>query len=265
MRKRASARSTAPGASSVAREPRTRSANEKPPRYTDPSPGDVERELGRGVRAFRAAGAEPPAAGVLGQERIRQLDHDLRVLVVAACGERRFHVDQPDPGAVADLEPHAARLGEEQEQRMVERQQPGLELGRPIEVEQPAPQLTRRFGRRRDSLDDGHLARRGPVLPLLLHVVDRVPRRLAVELEQCEPLRGLRTERTGDQPSSLPPRVRPAEETWTLGEHLLIQGRERTRRLVDVDETEGAARLERLRERRVLARQSHLPGREASP
>ena len=67
---------------------------------------------------------------------------------------------------------------------MVERQQVGDELRRPVEVEQPAPELARRLGGRRDDLLDRHRPLAGAGLPVLCDPVERVAGRLAVELEQ---------------------------------------------------------------------------------
>ena len=73
--------------------------------------------------------------------------------------ERTLDVQQAQPGAVADPELHPSRLRQQQEERVVEREQVGDELRRPVEVEQPAPELARRLRRRRDRLDDRHAER----------------------------------------------------------------------------------------------------------
>ena len=108
---------------------------------------DVEPDVGIGLGSLDAVRCHVPAAGVLGQKRRpprarrRRRRRTCARRSAASTSTSRTHTPS------LSLKCHAARLGEQQEQRMVERQQVGDELRRPVEVEQPPPQLARRLRR----------------------------------------------------------------------------------------------------------------------
>src|SRR5882762_9590014 len=139
---------------------------------------------------------------------------------------------------------------------MVEREQVCDELRRPVEVEQPAPELPGRLRCRRDRLEDRDDALARPAGPVLLHPVDRVAGRLPVELEQRTRLRpSSPASRIVEEPPRLPPLLRPRVHTGALRKDLLVERRERPRRLLEVDDADRPARLERNGEAGVLARE----------
>ena len=149
---------------------------------------------------------------------------------------------------------------------MVERQHPGDELGRPVEVEQPPPQLSDGHRRRRDRLDDPHGAVARSGVPVLGHPVERIAGGLTVEREErvCRAARpdGGQGRRRARRVS--PPRVVARDQPGPPRAQLLVERRERDGRLVGIDQTDLAARRERLGERRPFARERELadPRRE---
>ena len=111
---------------------------------------------------------------------------------------------------------------------MVERQQSGLELGRPVEVEQPAPQLTRRL----------RASARPPRRRSPCPTTTRAPTPAARGRSRSPPARrrarAVRSRFAVCGPHGLRRSRRPshhaldrAEEPRPLGEHLLVERRER--------------------------------------
>src|SRR6266508_1558063 len=111
QRNKASARANAPGFSSSTRPARASSANETPPRYTEPS--DCTGSLRSGAPSVRSA-----------------------------------DVNDANPEAVAQAEPHPTRRRQEQEQRVPQRQDPEVDRRLPVDREQVRPEIPERLRRR---------------------------------------------------------------------------------------------------------------------
>src|SRR5262249_44214716 len=79
-------------------------------------------------------------------------DHRLSRLV-GARSQGRHDVDQANPQAVAYAEAKPPRLGDEQQQRMIDGEQPGGNSRQPVDVENIAPDRARGRGRIADRLD----------------------------------------------------------------------------------------------------------------
>src|SRR5215813_2023395 len=102
------------------------------------TPGEatqVDRGQGRHIAAQirRVAGAvgpvvaDAPAARVPGTERVGELHDNVPGCCVGAGRERRLHIYEAQPQAIADGEAELPRLRREQEQRVVDRQWPGAQ------------------------------------------------------------------------------------------------------------------------------------------
>src|SRR5262249_45292222 len=150
--------------------------------------GDVELELGIRVCALDPTAGNPPAAGVPGAELVAYLEHDLAVTGVAAALERRPHVDEPKPQTLRETKVEAARVDDHQEERR-RRIEPAFDASDQVDPEEEAPELALRDRPGRERLDEADLALREALPPLLLDAVERVRRRLALELEDRRVLR----------------------------------------------------------------------------
>ena len=182
----------------------------KPPRYTAPSALTSQRSWGDAVVRFAFPSARRQRALVPGAELVLDLEHDRAVGRVRARRQRLAHVHEPRPEAVADAELHAPRVREQLKERMVDRQEVGVDRRRPVDVEEIPPELGSRASVECDRLDDLELRLRRSRLPLRLVPVDRVPLRPPVALEDDEALRAaLAPARLLEEDPKLPPVARP--------------------------------------------------------
>ena len=99
---------------------------------------------------------DPPAARVVRQEGVLELEHERAVAAVGLSGERGADVDETDPEPVADAQLHPARVAELVHERVVDRKQVRLQRRLPVHVEEHAPELAcrdRPVGERLDHVD----------------------------------------------------------------------------------------------------------------
>ncbi len=125
MRNSASARARAPSRSSSTRPGAPELAEREAAEVGRAEVGDVEREVGLGVgpRAPRPASTRP-AALVPGAERVAHLEHERPAAGVRAARQRGADVDEPHPEPVGDGGAARGRAREQEEQRMVDAEQP---------------------------------------------------------------------------------------------------------------------------------------------
>src|SRR5213593_2750667 len=136
-------------------------------------------------------------AGVPRAERVLELDRDLAAARVRACRERRLDVDEPHRDGVEDPEPKPPRLGEEHEERVVDRQERRLEARDEVDVEQEAPDRPRRRRGDTDRLDHGEMADVDGMLELRLQTVEGIGGGPSLELEQYAVQRSAAAARLG--------------------------------------------------------------------
>jgi hypothetical protein len=143
---------------------------------------DVEPQVGLGVRPGHAV---PDAVATLvpGAEAVAHVQDNRLAGLVGPGRKRRLDVDESQPQGVADREAEAPRLGDEQQQRMVDRKLVGRDPLHPVEVEEIAPDPARHGRRAAHRLEHARHARRAPVRERRIQPVERVPLGPAVDLE----------------------------------------------------------------------------------
>src|SRR5439155_768810 len=87
--------------------------------------------------------ADAPAARVPWAKPVGDLHHHGAVGRVRARRERRANIYQANPEPVTEVEAEPARLGGQQQERMVERQQPCPDARHPVDVQQVPPDRAR--------------------------------------------------------------------------------------------------------------------------
>src|ERR1700732_4703472 len=85
---------------------------------------DVTTQLGRVVGAADAIGTNPPAAAIPRAKFIGHRDDHGTLCLIRPCRQRSLDVEEAYPDAVAKAETEAARLREQQKQRMIEGEEP---------------------------------------------------------------------------------------------------------------------------------------------
>ncbi len=216
VRKRASARATAPSLASSTRPARSEVGEGEPAevdgaervhrepqirRHRRVEPSSAKRPSFQGQNASLTSRTSSPSSGV----RPR--------------GQRGADVHEPDPEAVADPELHPVLLEEQQEERVVDGQELGLDVGHPVDVEEVAPDRGGGGGRHAHRLDDDGLAGRNPVGVGEVQPVDRVRLGLPVALQDDErelAAAGAAPLGVGERPL-LPPRPPAGDHARRLG------------------------------------------------
>ena len=143
---------------------------------------------------------------------------------------------------------------------MVERQELGLDLRHPVDVEEVPPDGDLRLGRRGDRLEHEHGARRDPVVVGEVEPVERVGLRRSVVLEHRDrelsaalaaPLRVV-------QDARVPPRSGAREHARRLRARAVVDRRAQTQRLVAPDNPHRPLPLHRPHEVGVRSRDLHV-------
>src|SRR3989441_10912102 len=98
--------------------------------------GHVAAEFRLVWGSLGALAADAPAARVPWAKPVGDLHHHGAVGRVRARRERRANIYQANPEPVTEVEAEPARLGEQQQERMVERQQPCPDARHPVDVQQ---------------------------------------------------------------------------------------------------------------------------------
>src|SRR4051812_4404120 len=212
------------------------------------------------VGARRRPVLELPPSLVPRAELVVHVEDDGPLRAVLPRGQRSPDVDEADPEPVTHAVAQTTRSREQQEQRVVGRQQERAHLRLPVDRKQITPQVALGCGRRGKRLDDDELPVARAVLETELVPIARVRVDRPVAFV-CDPtlwpgpvaaLFGI-----GDL-AVLPPEVAPREHPGPLLPDAFVHRGHRLPRLLRLEETDRPFGLERLRERRVLVRELDL-------
>src|SRR5438034_4109451 len=193
-----------------------------------------ESQVGLLLGLRRGPALELPPSLVPWTEIVHHLEHDRVLRRVTPIGERRTDVDEPNPEGIAESKPQTPRRREQEEERMVGRQKPGLDGCLPVDGEEEAPQISHGLGRAAERLEHAQLGDRRAVLPAGLVTVDGIAFDRTVVLVDDPALRPGSVAailRILDLPV-LPPQPIPGEHSGPVGADALEQRRDRLEDLV---------------------------------
>ena len=242
VRRRAAARSTAPGVRSSIRPAACRRASVDPAEVEGREVVDPEHEVG-GVAGPPRPGAEPIAAVVPGTEGVANLGNERVVGVPGTGAQRGIDVDEAKPQPVLEPEPEAPRVAHAEEERSRRVEEAGTHLRGQVDREEEAPDLLRGAKRRPERLADAHRARGEPLVPVSVVPVDGVALVGPVEREhRVETRPGSRRRPQLLQALLTPPGLAAGEHPGAADADALVERRQHVECLLLRDQADRARR-----------------------